>query len=769
MAGTTDMGLGPCDDLAQTVASLERHVDRLQEILAEPDLSPAVRLSIIRQIGEAQRTIASLSDALVRCRAPLSIEGVELTQATQYFAFNGQGSGHAPDNSVPLIALRTLVARVYTDSKWVQSLPLPSFPTYVNGRITVDRFNTNGSVTRVADLKPINGPIAARRAATIDRGDPDHTLNFRLAAADCQGLLRFTVVVFEQGPVVSDNVAAGNPRATATQRLDAGTSEPAGPAGIQAAERPSFTVQVYGRFEPVPAFRVRGVLIHYTGDGMDVPAPTGLDFAKTLEFVTKTYPIGRLEFADCVEVEFNGDLSAPGGGCGPGWEGPNGLLGLLANLASGSDDPAIYIALVPRGASSPYTAGCGNTGVAAAFDGAGATLAQEVGHALSRKHAPACGAGGPDPGYPTYDGYPSGSIGEFGFDPFTSDVYDPARYSDFMGYCPDRWVSPYTYMALRDSIVTRFGARARRRLQAGEPPETLFLHFRVHREGAVEVGPGLHLPQVHGTVDQDPPSDVCCELLDRNGSVLVFHRCGQREPNQDPDGPYVDFHEALPWVDEAASIRFLRDRQVLHVHEIEPRTPEIELRSSELQYSEGAVSLEWRARESEDRLTYMVRYSHDGGDSWSAVATNLRDSSCQVQPDMLPGGDRCVVQVVASSGIRTSVTQSEPFAVPRTARKAFILSPEPRMEVSEGDQVLLRGGAFSPDFGLGDAEDAVWTSKLDGALGRGFELVAQDLSPGFHTIELTMPDGVDGVATAQVSLRVTPRERRPGSGSRDVV
>jgi hypothetical protein len=502
VAGTTDMGLGPCDDLAQTVASLERHVDRLQEILAEPDLSPAVRLSIIRQIGEAQRTIASLSDALVRCRAPLSIEGIELTQATQYFAFNGQGSGHAPDNSVPLIALRTLVARVYTDSKWVQSLPLPSFPTYVNGRITVDRFNTNGSVTRVADLKPINGPIAARRAATIDRGDPDHTLNFRLAAADCQGLLRFTVVVFQQGPVVSDNVAAGNPRATATQRLDAGTSEPAGPAGIQAAERPSFTVHVYGRFEPVPAFRVRGVLIHYTGDGMDVPAPTGLDFAKTLEFVTKTYPIGRLEFADCVEVEFNGDLSAPGGGCGPGWEGPNGLLGLLANLASGSDDPAIYIALVPRGASSPYTAGCGNTGVAAAFDGAGATLAQEVGHALSRKHAPACGAGGPDPGYPTYDGYPSGSIGEFGFDPFTSDVYDPARYSDFMGYCPDRWVSPYTYMALRDAIVTRFGARARRRLQAGEPPETLFLHFRVHREGAVEVGPGLHLPQVHGTVDQ---------------------------------------------------------------------------------------------------------------------------------------------------------------------------------------------------------------------------------------------------------------------------
>ena len=29
---------------------------------------------------------------------------VEATQATQFFNFNGQGSGYAPDNSVPLVA-----------------------------------------------------------------------------------------------------------------------------------------------------------------------------------------------------------------------------------------------------------------------------------------------------------------------------------------------------------------------------------------------------------------------------------------------------------------------------------------------------------------------------------------------------------------------------------------------------------------------------------------------------------------------------------------
>jgi hypothetical protein len=47
--------------------------------------------------------------------ADLSIVGVEKTQAIQYFSINGQGSGYAPDNSVPLVAQRTTVLRVYTD------------------------------------------------------------------------------------------------------------------------------------------------------------------------------------------------------------------------------------------------------------------------------------------------------------------------------------------------------------------------------------------------------------------------------------------------------------------------------------------------------------------------------------------------------------------------------------------------------------------------------------------------------------------------------
>jgi hypothetical protein len=151
----------------------------------------------------------------------------------------------------------------------------------------------------------------------------------------------------------------------------------------------------------------------------------------------------------------------------------------------------------------------------------------------------------------------------------------------------------------------------------------------------------------------------------------------------------------------------------------------------------------------------MLRYSHDGGKTWRALVANLHHTRCPVHPSRLPGGDQCLFQVVASSGIRTAVAESEPFAAPTKRRIASILSPEPRTEVPEGSPLVFRGGAYSPDFGLGEMGDVLWSSNLDGLLGRGFELVTEDLTAGVHAITLTVPDGLGGTTTAHVSIRVT--------------
>ena len=84
----------------------------------------------------------------------------------------------------------------------------------------------------------------------------------------------------------------------------------------------------------------------------------------------------------------------------------------------------------------PANGGCGRRsgGVCAVRNEPGLddTMAHEVAHALGRKHAR--GSPQSDPDYPTYNSYDDGSIGEYGFDPITSQVFSPINSHDFMAY-----------------------------------------------------------------------------------------------------------------------------------------------------------------------------------------------------------------------------------------------------------------------------------------------------------------------------------------------
>lgn len=75
----------------------------------------------------------------------------------------------------------------------------------------------------------------------------------------------------------------------------------------------------------------------------------------------------------------------------------------------------------------------------------GSTLAHELGHNLTLRHAPGCGAGGPDPDFPYTDAY----TGVWGVDSSTGGDFgrliNPARYRDFMSYCDPPWTSDYSF------------------------------------------------------------------------------------------------------------------------------------------------------------------------------------------------------------------------------------------------------------------------------------------------------------------------------------
>ena len=75
------------------------------------------------------------------------------------------------------------------------------------------------------------------------------------------------------------------------------------------------------------------------------------------------------------------------------------------------------------------------------------TLAHELGHNLSLRHAPCGGPGGVDPDFP----YPDGSIGVWGYDFGNGSMVPPDRSKDIMTYCRTLpWLSDYFFEKVID-------------------------------------------------------------------------------------------------------------------------------------------------------------------------------------------------------------------------------------------------------------------------------------------------------------------------------
>ena len=153
-------------------------------------------------------------------------------------------------------------------------------------------------------------------------------------------------------------------------------------------------------------------------------------------------------------------------------------------------------------------------------------------------------------------------------------------------------------------------------------------------------------------------------------------------------------------------------------------------------------------------MTCLLRYSHNGGQTWRVLALDLTQSEYFVDLDFLPGGKACVFQVVASAGIRTTTAQTEPFSVPCKARVADILMPPSDACRDVRMPLLLQGFGFSPDFPEFGPDEMVWRSNIVGLLGIGREVVVPALPMGHHLISLSMPNGLGGEVTKSIYIKV---------------
>jgi hypothetical protein len=427
------------------------------------------------------------------------------------------------------------------------------------------------------------------------------------------------------------------------------------------------------------------------------------------------------------------------------------------------DSQDVYYGLLASGTPTGSVIGCGGGDgrVAAGFVGDGPTAAQEIGHAFGRRHAPCGNPGNVDANYPTYDSLPMGSIGEYGIDD-RGNVQDPSTVTDFMGYCGPNWVSPYTYEGLR----TRFPAvPASPRLRNTQPEESrrpeqhLFLNFKIYRNRRVRHFPSFH----YESQPISEPGDwtpYVVELRDQHDYVLQALRITQNDMHRNLDDASLDFFKPIPFPESTARVVFVCDEGGCNEKELltidvpaDPPKVKIVAPAGRRALS-GKVRVAWEAPSVEEELHYLLRYSNDGGKTWRAVTSRLHEKEYEVDLDNLAGGQACLFQVLATSGIRTGCSLSETFEVPERPRFVSIAVPEGKTTIKSGEAAILVGEAFSSHHGSVPPSELEWHSDIDGPLGHGHVLDLSRLSVGKHTISLRGPDGAGGVCSATTAVEV---------------
>jgi hypothetical protein len=226
----------------------------------------------------------------------------------------------------------------------------------------------------------------------------------------------------------------------------------------------------------VPTAVIRFVRVLQTSNGLqgEVGAPDGL-----VDLARRMYPLSNVQ-ADVRSTVFTASGPLQFDNANHQW---GQILGDLeaARVAEASD--RIYFGIVKldyatglHGVTFPFLPGAPQTASSLGWDEPSdvkTVVAHELGHVWGQEHS-ACGfAPDPDPNYP----YPNGSIGVYGMD-LVGTALKPPSSPNIMGYCPNPWISDYTYARV-------LGFREDHPLLAGTAQPSLLIWGRIVNGSAV--------------------------------------------------------------------------------------------------------------------------------------------------------------------------------------------------------------------------------------------------------------------------------------------
>lgn len=229
------------------------------------------------------------------------------------------------------------------------------------------------------------------------------------------------------------------------------------------------------------------------------------------------------------------------------------------------------------------------------------------------------------------------------------------------------------------------------------------------------------------------------------------------------------FEVVLPFPEKTAAFQILNGTQVIHTVKVSANAPTVKVTAPAAgQTLNGAFTLKWEASDKDnDKLYYFVEFSTDGKE-WVTLAADLEKPEWAENFNDIPGSDKPTarIRVTATDGINAAEAESGLFSVPPKAPEVYIEDPKPIAAFKVGSEVILDGWAYDlQDDEILDDELLVWTSSMQGELGKGSLLYVDDLKVGRHVITLKATNSFKLSSSAAVTITITEGTPPPPVGA----
>jgi hypothetical protein len=607
----------------------------------------AARRSMANLLASAQR--AEFAVSLFHDSGQVLITGVDVRAAlVRVDAAEIVQSVQSLSNSVPLIAVKTTVVRIYLSSR------LPAVTT-VTGVLRIRR--PGGAAQFVASTNQVAVDPAQFGMIDVKRDTAANSLNF---------------------VVPLTHITAGDLEIALASLTDTATN-------TQLVFSPPGALENV-HFINSPPLRLGLIAFSYDfGQPPVTHTPTADDMGLIVSWLRRAYPVAQVI---ALQRVVTANAAAPFG-CGD----INAQLAAIRALdvASGVDGRTHYYGVVSDGGffmrgcagvpstPSPATVGSGPTGPASwgwDFDGSYGDwyAGHEIGHTFGRKHPGFCGESNDDDQYPFMAGQLSNADRVFaGFDTGDPSFGLPMAalpgpdWHDVMTYCNRQWLSSYTYLGIRQRLVAedalgpdgagrpdeRFPANAPRAAQA--PRRYAQINVVAEINLTRRTGRFAYVqPVARGSLSTpDASSPVLLRFMDQDGHVLqelrpslqIFAVEGTEEDRHALCSIVIALNPAT------TAIELYVDDQLTDT--FTPASEAPQLSDIRIEDQSTGLAVAWANKSlAASRHFYSIQISDDAGRSWQTVAVGLKSPEVRLAKQGLPTDRSLLIRVQAADGFR---------------------------------------------------------------------------------------------------------------------